>query len=610
MKQSILPAVILTLLAIVSAIAHWPAEVVAQSPTPTGAIRALPATLSPDIQRAMQTVQADEMLSVIVTLKKQADLSVISGSNRAARQKNVILALRATASGAQREVTTWLNRRRAEGAVSGFQPFWIFNGFAVTATPTIIAELAARPDVQSITLNAAIPEPPQRAATGTPEPNLTHINAPEMWNAGFTGQGIVVALMDSGVDASHPDLSAQWRGGANSWFDPYGQHATPADLSGHGTQVLGVMVGRDNAGTSIGAAPDAQWIAVKIFNDSGNATTAKIHAGFQWLLDPDGNPNTADAPDVVNNSWSIGAGPGCNLAFQPDLQALLAAGILPIFSAGNYGPSANTSASPANYPEAFAVGAINTSNAIYSDSSRGPSACGEAATTYPELVAPGVNINTTDRFGFYATVSGTSIAAPHVSGGLALLMSAFPQMDVDAQRAALLAGAVRLTGDGQPDNNTGFGRVDVWQAYQRLADTRLTASAGAESVDRFQPITYTLSITHAGSATAAITVTGTFTGVSMEILQAGAGRGGCTAQATRYTCTLGILPMTGSFGGTFAGQATTPITIVAQASSIGTLTHTIVVSNSAIEATKADNHTALTITIKPITLFLPIVLKD
>ena len=230
---------------------------------------------------------------------------------------------------------------------------------------------------------------------------LVVINAPALWQLGFQGQGVVVANMDSGVSVSHPDLAAQWRGGTNSWFDPYGEHPTsPSDLTGHGTATMGVMVGRDAGGTNIGVAPLAQWIAVKIFDDQGQATATAIHLGFQWLLDPDGDPSTPDAPQVVNNSWSIG-NTDCDLAFQLDLQALRAADIVPVFSAGNTGPGDATSVSPANNPEAFAVGATDNVDQIYIDSARGPSACGEPATFYPEMVAPGVEIRTTDLCGTY-----------------------------------------------------------------------------------------------------------------------------------------------------------------------------------------------------------------
>ena len=82
------------------------------------------------------------------------------------------------------------------------------------------------------------------------------------------------------------------------------------------------------------------------------------------MLDPDHDPTTDDAPQVVNGSWSIGAGPGCDLSFQPDVQALRAAGILPVFAAGNYGPGGATSVSPANYPESLSVGAVSGADLV------------------------------------------------------------------------------------------------------------------------------------------------------------------------------------------------------------------------------------------------------
>jgi subtilisin family serine protease len=442
-------------------------EAVLASPIPNGVLNSGDSKIDPQVQAVLDASAPEDRLTVIVTLVDQADLSRIPGANRAARLQGIIRALQALAEASQRQILAQLDAYRAQGKVGLVIPYWVFNGLSVNATADVIQELAARDDVRMITPDEISVIPETMHAANPPETNLALINAPALWDLGYQGQGIVVANMDSGVDLSHPDLSTRWRGGSNSWFDPYGQHpTTPTDLSGHGTWTMGLMAGGDSGGTSIGVAPQAQWVAVKIFNDAGAATASAIHAGFQWLLDPDGNPNTADAPHVVNNSWAYGS-PGCNLEFQLDLQALQAAWIVPVFAAGNYGPGSSTSVSPANYPEAFAVGATNNTDQMYAYSSRGPSACGESQTIYPEMVAPADPVRTTGLFGTYTSESGTSLAAPQAAGGLALLLNVYPNLSADQQESALILGAVDL-GTAGADNDTGYGRLDLLAAYQWL----------------------------------------------------------------------------------------------------------------------------------------------
>ena len=425
--------------------------------------------IAAQVQADLAALQPGAMMTVIVTLADQADTTQIGAMGWADRQAAVIIALRTRAAASQEPIRALLEARGAQGKVSEFDAFWLFNGLSVTATAEVINELAARADVVSITTDAVSLIPASRPTASLSVENLAVINAPALWAMGYYGQGVVIASMDTGVDVSHPDLAASWRGGSNSWYDPYNEHpTTPTDLDGHGTWTMGVMVGGNRSGAAIGIAPQAQWIAVKIFNDTGMTTATAIHKGFQWLLDPDGDPNTADAPQVVNNSWDNGS-PGCDLEFQRDLQALRAAGIVPVFAAGNYGPDGASSASPGNYPEAFAVGAVDNADRLYTFSSRGPATCGEAPTVYPELVAPGVDINTTERHGLYYLATSTSLAAPHVSGALALLLSAFPGLTVEQQELALTSTAVDLGIPG-PDNVFGYGRLDILAAYQWLAN--------------------------------------------------------------------------------------------------------------------------------------------
>jgi len=245
------------------------------------------------------------------------------------------------------------------------------------------------------------------------------------------------------------------------------------DGHGHGTHVTGTAVGgQDNAGTAIGVAPGAKWIAVKTLNDAGYGYDSWIHAAFEWIMAPAGNP--ALAPDVVNGSW--GGPDAANEAFRPDLQALRAAGIVPVFAAGNEGPARSSLRNPGSYPEAIAVGATDDLDQVAAFSSRGPSPWSEVK---PEIAAPGVQIRSSLPGGGYGLHSGTSMATPHVGGLVALLLQADPSLTVsDVEN--ILTTTARPLGDEVPNNDTGWGRIDAYRA----AATALQAGTIAGQVTR------------------------------------------------------------------------------------------------------------------------------
>lgn len=459
-----------------------------------------------------------EMHAVVVILKNQLDpkQASLQGPGNSP-QERLIRALQAQAASSQKEIRKSLQAARLAGKAAQINYFWIVNAFSLQAAPGVIQALAARPDVQSIELEGIFQAPVAANTSGTAWDNLGVVGAPQLWARGFRGQGVVIASLDTGVDYSHPELLPQWRGGTNSWYDPSdppGSHPVPADLpaacptgSGHGTETMGVMVG-----STVGVAPGAQWISAKIFADAScTASTTTILDAFQWLLDPDGNPATPDAPQVVNNSWG---GMGCDaaLVFQPALQALRAAGILPIFAAGNYGPGSSTGSYPGTYPEAFAVGASDNQDAIPSFSSRGPNTCVTTSSTFPALVAPGVDILTSGLGGAYVVVSGTSFAAPHAAGSLALLLSAFPQgLSLQQQEDALLSSAVDL-GPLGPDNSSGSGRLDAMRGYQWLhPDARLGFAVILQSVDETAG-TASIQVNRTGAIQSAVSVDVAVTG--------------------------------------------------------------------------------------------------
>ena len=417
-----------------------------------------------------QVMQSGEDVSFIVQFADRLDTSAFpgNGKGKGVELAAMLTALRSHADSSQAAAVALLMDRGNKRLIQ----LWSINALAVTASPEVIQALAALTEVDSIKLDDTLAAPsPQPVAAAIPEWNLDSIRASELWNAGYDGTGTVVANMDTGVDVEHPDLAASWRGGTNSWFDPNYQHLDPYDKTGHGTQTMSLMVGGDAGGSSIGVSPGAQWIAVKIFDDAGMASLSDIHQGFQWLLDPDGNPGTNDIPDVVNNSWGFANLVGqCYTEFSADIGVLKAAGIAVVFSGGNQG--ALGSISPGDNPESFAVGAVDASLNVAASSSRGPSACD--GSFFPEVVAPGVSVRVADlTFGgvfpdSYTSVSGTSFAAPHVAGTMALLRQANPGTSVAELEQALTNSAIDL-GTGGADNESGYGIIDAVAANDLLA---------------------------------------------------------------------------------------------------------------------------------------------
>jgi subtilisin family serine protease len=432
------------------------------------AFDALAANIASELQATLRTAAPDKDVPVIITFSNKVDTRIFAAMARGLRRSKMIKALRERAAANSAPLVAFLQNRGAKRLL----PLWIINGVAVTVPAGMINSIVSLPGVEEIRLDGVIHAPVTKSGTtATAEWNINVIKASDIWNIGYTGTGVVVAGMDTGVDANHPDLQGRWRGGSNSWFDPNAEHPTPYDADGHGTQVMGIMVGGNAGGSSVGVAPGAKWIAVKIYNDADVTSFSIIHEGFQWLLDPDNNPDTNDAPDVVNNSWGIESADTCSPEFVTDIQTLEAAGMSLVFSAGNYGPHPSTSISPANNAGSFAAGATDNKNAIASFSSRGPSACDGGL--FPAAVAPGQNVRTTDLTyggafpGSYATVSGTSYAAPHVSGIMALLIGAFPGASVQDLKRALQTSATDL-GTAGADNDYGNGLINGMAAYNYL----------------------------------------------------------------------------------------------------------------------------------------------
>ncbi len=501
------------------------------------------ARMDPGLRLRLETAGPDEAVPALVILREQVDWQALqpqlSSLSRRARHERVVLLSKETAARTQAPLLAYLEQE--EGRVRRVTPFWAANVIGVQATPAVLYTLASRPDVAYIqedrvyTLEPAGGPAPAVSPAG-PEIGLERIGAVQMWERGWTGEGVLVATVDTGAWLPHPAIGPRWRGyepgvqPEEAWFDYWSVTTTPSDTlncGSHGTHVMGIMVGDDGAGNQIGVAPGAHWIAARIFGPPGSGCSSSDSsklAAWQWLLDPDGDPSTVDDfPQVINRSGGEkGPGGGGYCRPTPDpiwtaITAISAAGATVFFGAGNEGPDPESIISWASQIEspiaAFSVGNVNgydPSLPIRASSSRGPSPC-DHATIKPEVVAPGVTIKSSviPNPAPYGYMTGTSMSTPHVSGAAAILWQAFPYAGPERLQYALLESSQDLGPPGE-DNDYGMGIINLPAAYHYLFDLSpsvITASAGI--VQAGERLTYTIVLENRGqvSGTAALSDT-------------------------------------------------------------------------------------------------------
>lgn len=434
--------------------------------------------IHPALQRLIRENPESDSFPIIIEWQREDQWLSVSGAEDGDQNKStqrswlVSQLIRETETQAS-AILSQLEQAEKQGSAGNIRSFWISPIISLNASPKLIDEIThweqvrqIRPD-QKIWLEDADFLLDENYENSSSDPyNLTLINAIKTEQSfGLDGSGIVIANLDTGVDWQHPALMSKYRGynpkGAavhtGNWYvvtnEPY---IYPGDGHGHGTHTMGSIVGDDNAGNRIGVAPGAKWIAVKIFTNDGYTYESWIHDAYQWILAPEGNP--ALAPDVINNSW--GSDLGNDTRYRTDIAMIRAAGILPIFSAGNSGPEPRTISSPGSFPESLAVGSVDEYKTIASFSARGPSSWNEIK---PELVAPGVQVRSSYPGGGYAYGNGTSMSAPHVTGITALLLQANPDLMPDELESILFNTAQPLS-TTIPNNTTGWGLVDAYAA--------------------------------------------------------------------------------------------------------------------------------------------------
>jgi len=471
----------------------------------------------------MAELERDGYASFIVLFEQQAEVS-------AARQQGskmqmgtyVFERTRAIASTAQKTAIALLRAQQAP-----YRSFHIVNAIQAKGDITLVESLASLPEVRAIQPNPTVavdllPEEREQQVLDFREGvewGIAAIGADQVWDMGFTGQGVVIGGQDTGYEWDHPAIKESYRGWDvtlsqadhnYNWHDaiheidsmngpPYIAEANPCGLSSlvpcddhnHGTHTMGTMTGTvSDEGKSIGVAPGAKWIACRNM-ERGYGSPASYIECFEWFLAPTDlngeNPDPSKAPHVIANSWSCPEIEGCTPAnfetMQIAVDNLKAAGVVVVVSAGNSGSHCHTVSTPAAiFENSFTVGATRQTDTIANFSSRGTVTVDSSNRLKPNIAAPGVGVRSSIRNGGFATFSGTSMAGPHVAGAVALLISANPELagQVEAIESLLESTARPMLSDQDcggvsgmevPNAVYGYGRMDILAAVQETVST-------------------------------------------------------------------------------------------------------------------------------------------
>jgi subtilisin family serine protease len=404
----------------------------------------------------------------------------------------------------------------ADGPIIEHEYLNAFSGAAVQLDAASIARVRALPYVRSVTFDVGVralaeTDAETDAEPGV-EPGIAAVRAPEVWaNLGTRGAGVTVAIIDTGIDYTHPALGGGFGPGFKviGGYDFVNKDADPMDDHDHGTHVAGTVAG--NSAQLLGVAPDAKLIAFKVLNKEGFGWTSDVLAAIERCVDPNDDGDFSDRVDVAN--MSLGGPGNPDDAASRAVDTAVQGGVVFAIAAGNSG-AAQTIGSPGTAERAITVGASDTAGTVAAFSSRGPNALHYSSK--PDVTAPGVDVLSAKRGGGTAAHSGTSMASPHVAGVAALLRAVHHDWTPAQVKSAIVSTA---QGPDQGVMVSGAGRIDAMRAA--LATTEIQPQAlsfgATDGVTPSWSQSLTVSVTNRGTAsrTYAATFTGQRTGLAI-----------------------------------------------------------------------------------------------
>ena len=457
----------------------------------------------------------DGKTKINIIMKEQSDATALMRTasvfpNKAAQREFVVSNLKQQASESQSDLMQLLNLLETNGMVEEIHPLWIVNSVSCYADETAIHEIEARNDILTVYRCEQLPlmdiAPATPAARGDGREiaqNLLQVNAELVWDLGFTGEGVLVGIIDTGVSLTHADLQGRfWDGGSeypNHGYDFADHDYDPSDEHGHGTHVAGTICGTGVSGTQTGVAPDAKLMVLKVFNAEQQTDETVLAEAMQFAVE--------HGADLLNMSlgWPDPT-PQVKLVYRQACENTLAAGIVASVCAGNIRhmqsivPVPRNIYSPGDCPPphlhedqmvnaggtscVISVGAVDfndeityfssvgpstwTDVAFYNDYPYAPESPTEIGLIRPDVCAPGLNIKSldyTDDQG-YCLMDGTSMATPCVSGTIALMLSKNPELTPEQIDEILERTAVHFT--EHKSNDYGSGRIDALAAVDAV----------------------------------------------------------------------------------------------------------------------------------------------
>ena len=498
MKSKSLPKTLTVLLVLAMLLSFVPANVTAQAAVPPQLV-----TVDQSVQDEMQKTGS---ASYWVKFENSVDLTPAYSMNWQDRGWFVYNTLKEQADRTQAQAILML-----ESSGTTYESFWINNSILVSQSNNqVLSSLLSLPNVTDISARKDYilyePEdlPTDENSPKAAEPGLGQVEAPAAWDLGYTGEGLVIANIDTGVRYSHDALVNSYRGNNGdgtfthdyNWLNPE-DHSddVPRDGHSHGTHTMGTMVGDDGGSNQIGIAPGAEWFACAGCPDGSCPDSALLTCG-EFMTAPtttDGtNPNPNMRPNAVNNSWGD-CGQSYNDWYEEVITAWLASGIYPVFSNGNNSncsypsnPPLNTVGNPARTGKVTGVGSSNTTGGTYAvHSNKGPTDNLDTINPTdgfdmlkPQVVAPGSSIRSSLNNGdsSYGTKGGTSMSAPHVTGQIALIMQAAPclignyavveNLIESTSTPIIFDDGSDLTPSNYPNFATGWGEINALAAVQ------------------------------------------------------------------------------------------------------------------------------------------------